>query len=479
MRTTVDPGAEVWEVLRGEQVLRGESAREWASGSGRERGAAGARGDAVAPVWQFGAPPDAVLFPESAEEVQAVVRAAIRGGVSLLPAGTGAWLSAGGWGREARAIVSTARIGGVVHYEPADLTLTAGAGLGVRALGELADRNGQWLPVDAPGSVGGTLGAAVACGVSGPLQGCYGGVRDNVLGLEVVTGDGRILHIGGRVVKNVAGYDMVRLFTGSRGSLGVITRVSVRLFPRPGADVTLCFRGGAAEVVGMAREVCTAAFPVAAAEIVGGGGVGADRPARGERGEGDAGMADGGGASDGGGTIDDGGTTDDGGMTLAVRLLGSAEEVAEAGVRAVASLDRKPDEVLAGDDSAAFHEGRTRWEDGSPVVARLAALPDRLGDVMGCAGRVSAVVRGEVAADAMRGLVRVKGSCAAGREEAVADCLVRARAEMEDWGGSLALSSAPREVVEAVGWVGAGAGGVGGRIKALFDPHSILASGCP
>lgn len=466
MRTTVDPIGAVREVLRGEQVLRGESARAWVAGSGRERGAAGARAGATAPMWQFGAPPDAVLFPESAEEVQAVVRAAIKGGVGLLPAGKGAWLSAGGWGREARAIVSTARIDGVVHYEPADLTLTAGAGLGVRALGELADRNGQWLPVDAPGSVGGTLGAAVACGVSGPLQGCYGGVRDNVLGLEVVTGSGRILRIGGRVVKNVAGYDMVRLFTGSRGSLGVITRVSVRLFPRPGADVTLCFRGGAAEVVGMARVVCTAAFPAAAVGIVVGGRAGTGRPAPSGRSEGDDGMA-----ADG--------VFDDPGMTLAVRLLGSAGEVAEAGVRAVASLDRKPDEVLAGDDSAAFHEGRTRWEDGSPVVARLVALPDRLGDVMGCAGRVSAVVRGEVAADALRGLVRVKGSCATGREEAVADCLVRARAEMEDWGGSLALSSAPREVVEAVGCVGAGAGGVGGRIKALFDPHSILASGCP
>ena len=405
-------------------------------------------------VEAVGAAPEAVVFPESAEEVRAVVRAAIATGVRLLPAGNGRWPCAGGWGREAQAIVSTARMDGVVHYEPADLTLTAGAGLGMRALGGLADRHGQWLPMDAPGCGDGTLGSAVASGVSGPLQGRYGGVRDNVLGLEVVTGDARILQIGGRVVKNVAGYDMVRLFTGSRGSLGVITRVSVRLFPRPGADVTLCFQGGAAEVVEMAREVCTASFPVAAAEIV---GACAGQRTRGAREE------------------------DGGGLVLAVRLLGGTEEVEEARARAMAGLGRGPDEVFAGGDSAAFHEERTRWEDGSPVVARLTALPDRMGDVMACAGRVAGVVGGEVAADALRGLVRVKGSCAPGRVEAVAECMVRARAEMADWGGSLALSSAPHEVVEVVGWVGAGggAGGLTGRVKALFDPHYVFASECP
>ncbi|MCY4573925.1 MAG: hypothetical protein OXF01_14110, partial [Gemmatimonadetes bacterium] len=133
---------------------------------------------------------------------------------------------------------------------------------------------------------------------------------------------------------------------------------------------------------------------------------------------------------------------------------------------------REPDEVLAGGDSAAFHEGRTRWEDGSPIVARLAALPDRLGDVMACAGRGAGGVGGGVAADAMRGLVRVKGSCAPDRVDAVVECLVQARAEMVDWGGSLALSDGPREGV-------GGVGGVGGRLTALFDPHSVLASECP
>ena len=443
MRAAVASLGSVRAALREDQVLEGEAARTWRAGS--ESG--------VPPSAGVPSSPGVVLFPESAAEVRNVVKAAIRSGVRLLPAGNGSWLGAGGWGREAHAVLSTARMDGVVHYEPADLTITAGAGLGMRALGEVTGRKGQWLPVDAPGCERGTLGAVVACGVPGPLQSHYGGVRDNVLGLEAVTGYGRILRIGGRVVKNVAGYDMVRLLTGSRGSLGVITRVSVRLFPRPAADVTLCYNGGATEVVGMARALCTAAFPVAAIEIAGGGGVAGGRRAA------EAGEA---------------------GMTLAVRLLGGSGEVAEARGRSVAMMGREPDRELAGDDSAAFHEGRTRWEDGAELVARLAALPDRLGEVMTCARTVAGAVGGEVAADALRGLVRVRGSCAAGSEEAVAECLRRARAEMEDRGGTLALSSAPHEVAEGLGWVGAGGGGgLTRRIRELFDPHSVLASECP
>ena len=192
-------------------------------------------------------------FPESVEEAAAIVRAANEAGTRLLPAGLRSWLGAGGWTRPADMTVSCARLDAVRHYEPADLTLTADAGLGLAELDDILRPNGQWLPADAPGARAGTLGGLVACGVSGPLQGRYGALRDNVLGLDVVTGSGRVLQIGGRVVKNVAGYDLVRLFTGSRGSLGLITSVSVRLFPRPEADLTLCYAGDVAEIVELAR----------------------------------------------------------------------------------------------------------------------------------------------------------------------------------------------------------------------------------
>ena len=424
MRPAPAPAAALREILPASRILEGESARAWAP-------------EVAA---------DAVLFPESAEQVRDIVRTAIETGTRLLPAGKGGWLTGGGWGRAAPVVVSTSRIDSVVHYEPADLTLTAGAGMGMRDLAGRSGRNGQWLPADSPGSDAGTLGAAVACGVSGPLRGRYGAIRDNVLGLEVVTGDGRVLRIGGRVVKNVAGYDLVRLFTGSRGSLGVITRVSVRLFPRPGADVTLCFGAGAAEVVTMARAVCTSAVPLAAAEVIENGGGGG-------RGE----------------------------MMLAVRLLGGADEVEEASARTAAGVGSEPGEVVRGPASAGFHGERIGWEGDSPVVVRLVALPDRLGDTMECARAIAGDAQGEIAADAMCGLVRVKGSCPPSRIDALSQRLSRAREEMEGLGGSMALSRAPRDLAERVGWTGTrgGDGSLAGRIKALFDPHSILSSECP
>lgn len=421
MRAAGSVAARLGEILPRSRTLEGAAARQWAARTGAEL----------------------VLFPESSAEVVAIVHAAAETGCSLMPAGCGSWLAAGGWGREARAVVSMSRMDGVAHYEPADLTLTAGAGVRMHALADRLGANGQWFPADGPGCDRGTLGAVVACGVSGPLQGRYGRVRDNVLGLEVVTGDGRLLRIGGRVVKNVAGYDMVRLFTGSRGSLGVITRVSVRLFPLPLADVTLCFRGGsAADAVAMARAAATGAFPVAAVEVAGGG------------------------------------------MDLVVRLLGGREEVEEARARVTQCLGTPSGKVLRDGESAALHRQRIGWEGGRAVVARLKALPARLGRTMEWAERVAALLGNagsgawerRVAADALCGLVRVKGDCLPSRVDAVAECLASARDEMEAGGGSLTMSEAPRDLAARVGWTGAGGGEgeLAERIKALFDPDSVF-----
>ena len=422
-----------------------------------------------------GIAPDRVLLPESVEEVQAVVLEAGEAGTRLLPAGRGTWLGAGGWGvdpgrgdpdgegqpggggepgsdgrpgggTDSPRIVSTERLDAVHHYEPADLTLTAGAGIGLDHLARVLEPNGQWLPFDGPACDTGTLGAAVASGVSGPLSARYGATRDNVLGLEVVTGDGRILRIGGRVVKNVAGYDLVRLFTGSRGSLGVITRVSVRLFPRPESDVTLLFGGDAAGAVAAARRVCTHEVPVAAVEVI-------------EGDEGGVGRA----------------------AAVAVRLLGGVDEVDESRARIVAAAGAEPSAALEGGESRAFHGRRIGWEAGAAVVARLAALPDRLAETLECARAVAALAGGATSADALQGVVRVKGSCPGGDLAALAEGLLRGRREMAAAGGTLTLSQAPAEVAARVGWTGGGGeeGGLTSRIKALFDPDSTLAPSCP
>ena len=170
-------------------------------------------------------------------EIRDAVREAAGARASLRIAGRGTWLSAGRPVRASRTL-SLSRLTGVVHYEPGDFTLTARAGTTLAELANATLPHRQFLALDPFGDLDGTLGATVATSASGPLAYAFGGPRDNVIGLEVVTGDGAIVRCGGRVVKNVAGFDLTRLFTGAWGTLGVITEVSVRLRALPQVDET-------------------------------------------------------------------------------------------------------------------------------------------------------------------------------------------------------------------------------------------------
>lgn len=120
----------------------------------------------------------------------------------------------------------------VVDYPARDMTVTVEAGLTLQALTDLLAEEGQHLPVDI-GDPEMSVGAFVAADLAGPRQYGYGTLRDYVIGLEAVDGQGRVFHAGGRVVKNVAGYDLCRLMTGSRGALGILTQLTFKLKPVP------------------------------------------------------------------------------------------------------------------------------------------------------------------------------------------------------------------------------------------------------
>jgi glycolate oxidase FAD binding subunit len=126
----------------------------------------------------------------------------------------------------------------VVSYVPGDLTLTVRAGATLADIERITGEHDQWLPLDPFGSDDGTIGATIATASSGPLATGFGLPRDLLLGLEFVNGRGEIVRAGGKVVKNVAGFDLSRLLTGSWGTLGVITEVTVRLYARPKVDRT-------------------------------------------------------------------------------------------------------------------------------------------------------------------------------------------------------------------------------------------------
>jgi len=182
--------------------------------------------------------PVSIESVNSTDAVVARVREARASRSTLRIVGGGHWLDAG------RPCDATQRLelrdlSGITEYEPGDLTLTARAGTSLAELDAATAREGQWLTLDPFGSREGTIGATIATASWGPLASAFGTPRDHLLGCEVVTGAGDIVHAGGRVVKNVAGFDLSRLMCGAWGTLGVLTSVTVRLRARPEADVTL------------------------------------------------------------------------------------------------------------------------------------------------------------------------------------------------------------------------------------------------
>ena len=135
------------------------------------------------------------------------------------------------------AVLSTRGLRRVLEHEPGDLTAIVEAGIRLSELRERLAAHGQMLALDPPGDP--TVGACLAGDLSGPRRHRYGAMRDLVIGVTVVLADGTVASSGGKVVKNVAGYDLGKLFSGSRGRLGLIARVALRLHPRPPAEATL------------------------------------------------------------------------------------------------------------------------------------------------------------------------------------------------------------------------------------------------
>jgi glycolate oxidase FAD binding subunit len=197
-----------------------------------------------APFVVDGRTPCAVVFPGSVDEVVGVVRAAAVAGVALLPWGGGTQMGLGAPPREGALVVSTRRLRRVVEHAPGDLTATAEAGITLDALQEALGARGQWWPLDPPVPGEATLGGVLATNAAGPCRHAYGTARDLVIGLRVVTAEGQVVRGGGKVVKNVAGYDLVKLYIGALGTLGIVVEATLKLRPR-------------AEAAG----ACWAAFP--------------------------------------------------------------------------------------------------------------------------------------------------------------------------------------------------------------------------
>lgn len=195
---------------------------------------------------------DCTVYPNTQEELAAVIAWARNNRWGVLPTGSGSKLDWGGLvkldpanspGAGAIVAVSTARLNRLVEHAVGDLTVTAEAGMKFADLQLLLAAAGQFLPIDPAYPQQATLGGIVATADAGSLRHRYRGVRDLLLGMTFVRSDGKIAVAGGRVVKNVAGYDLMKLFTGAYGTLGVISQVTFRVYPLPESSGTVVLTG--------------------------------------------------------------------------------------------------------------------------------------------------------------------------------------------------------------------------------------------
>lgn len=155
---------------------------------------------------------------------------------------------------------------GIIHYEPTELVMTARSGTPLAEIEKILADNQQMLGFEPPHFTdGATLGGCIATGLSGPARPFRGAARDFVLGMHLINGKAELLHFGGEVMKNVAGYDVSRLVTGSLGTLGIILDVSLKLLPMPETEHTLCFELDEAAAIRRGNELSAQPFPLSAA----------------------------------------------------------------------------------------------------------------------------------------------------------------------------------------------------------------------
>jgi len=177
--------------------------------------------------------PSLVVEPGSEQEISSVLAWCNEHGRTVAARGGGTKL---GWGNHPRSVdvlLSLERLNALVEHAHGDMTATVQAGMTLVEFQTQLARHGQMLALDVERSEHATIGGVIATNDSGALRLRYGGIRDQIIGITVVRADGVVAHGGGRVVKNVAGYDLPKLYTGSLGSLGIITQATFRLYPLP------------------------------------------------------------------------------------------------------------------------------------------------------------------------------------------------------------------------------------------------------
>ncbi|HWP36004.1 MAG TPA: FAD-binding oxidoreductase [Gemmatimonadales bacterium] len=368
------------------------------------------------------------VAPRSEEACALVLETAASEGWRVSLAGAHTWVTG-----EAAAdlVLSTTGLSRIVAVAPGDLVATVEAGVLWDDLRRALADAGAWAAIDPPG-IGRTTGSIIATATAGPLRTGLGGVREQVLGLTLVTGEGKIVRVGGRVVKNVAGFDLAKLATGSFGAFGLITTIHLRLRAVPRADRTFLFSADRDRTVHAALAVLDSGLVPAALEVLSPAAAG--RPL----------------------------------WTLAVRLLGSFEAV-EATHRSVAGAVEQAMEELGAERARAFWARLASGCIQSPVTLRVGTLATALDDTLDLVAHH--LDDTWIAASPGAGGLRWSGSAPLDRLR-----LFRHAAAQREM--PVTLERAPADLRDQLGIFGAYREGIAplvGSLRQSFDPAGVLA----
>ncbi len=399
--------------------------------------------DGLTPYDVDGAPPQAAVRALSAGDVQVVLAAAHAAGVAVVPWGGGQHVGLANSPARYDVALSLAGMDRIVAHEPADMTVTVEPGVRLVELQRRLGEHGQFLPLDPACGGAATVGGVLAANAGGPLRHAFGTARDWLIGLRVVHADGSASKSGGRVVKNVAGYDMHKLHVGAHGTLGVIVEATFKLAPLPvmrrtvawscASSSVACMIALAAWDVGLALHRLEVLSPDAASAVAGASA-----------------------------------------WTLLAELAGGAAAVerSERDLGAIAARhDASP---MATTDDAVWQ----RWRDAfQPQELSLGAtvLPSQV------AGAIEAIIAStnapvQLSATVAAGVVRARiGGIS---DETAAALVERLRRELPE-GAALAVESASPGVKHRIDVFGATRGDfeIMRRLKEQFDPRGVLSPG--
>lgn len=212
--------------------------------------------------------PTHLIYPRTLKSLGEIIKYAGDRNWKVMPCGSGSKLTWGGRVAGTRLAIGTLELDRIVDHAVGDLTVTVEAGVKLADLQNTLERKGQFLPIDPAYPESATIGGIVACADTGSWRQRYGGVRDLVLGLSFVRSDGETASSGGRVVKNVAGYDLMKLFTGSYGTLGMISQVTFRVYPASEASGTVVMSGNRSAIATAAQTILGSALTPSAADLI-------------------------------------------------------------------------------------------------------------------------------------------------------------------------------------------------------------------